>query len=318
VKSAEKIAGMFLAAGLLSTACAPASPDIAPVTVDVSTLPDKLPPAVSAVASAVVKVYFDGYADTGRYSSGVRLTPDTVVTTGHLFDRPTHCNSIVVDASTKKTRTSSGSVRGIRTWTGTVRKRFDTTDAAIITLPKAAVGSMDIIPSLPIRDVTAEPLQSGESVYTFGFGQYPFVNGESHQRDLYGTSFTPEQLRKGYANPHIIGSVALQTMGTGSLAGRRYIVATGLKDYTQGEKDPEKRLHSGDSGSVSVDKSGRLIGVTAQSNWEISLEGIQKEYKAELTHLPIGYDPSLGVIQPIDLGVVADLQSRPVESCTPR
>lgn len=299
----ERIAGAFFSLILLLSAGDAPSDKMSDESI--SSLPNELPPTVKAMVLLAIKVYLDGYADPGDYASGLHLTQGTILTTGHLFDKLPHCDSVVVDSSTNEEHTQPAPTQGTRRWAGTVQKRHDTADVALITLPKITGNPEDMGATAPIkiRDVAIEPMQKGELVYTFGLGQYAFANGESHQRDLYGTSFTPEQLLKGYANPHIIGGVVLQTTGVGVLADRRYVIETGLKDYTQGEKDPEKRLHPGDSGSAVVDGLGRLIGVVAQVN-----------HKSQFTRLPAGYVP-LGYVQPVDREIVDDLSKRPVEPC---
>jgi hypothetical protein len=305
----ERIAGALFSLNLLFMASDAPAEKMADISI--SGLPSQLPPAVVDMVHFVVKVYRDGKADTGEYASGLQLSPNTILTTGHLFEKPTHCDSVVVDASTDDAHASLAPTQGTRRWAGTVQKRYDTVDAAIITLPKATVGSpvdKGVTPSIKIRDVAVEPMRKSEAVFALGLGQFALRNGESQQRDLYSTRFTPDQLREGYANPHVVGGavLGLQTIIDGARASQRYVVRVGIEDYTQGEKDPEKRLHPGDSGSAVFDGLGRLIGIVAAVN-----------PKSQFMRLPAGYVP-LGFVQPVDRGVVEDLSKQPVEPCVPK
>lgn len=299
--------------------------------VDLSVLPEELPPAVAAALPNVVKINTpilqpDGSRDHYE-GSGVRTGPTEVITASHVAMtddgrfRQGQCEDASVSSSTvepQKVISSGpheGEYRGVETSIASVSGwKVDDRDIARITLDPNEAQVMDPATPLKIRDLAANPLQPGDQLFIAGYGP----DAEGNYRTPYDSQIFPYQKGKGYNKPHVTGAVVLNT----AYQGDQLAVATGLEDYSE-LADPAERNVEGDSGGAFFDEHGQLVGVLSTGTLETasgySVEEVSTAFQARLqfTGLPQGYTPSVSTAELITPDLLSQLQGLPPAPCDP-
>ncbi len=204
-----------------------------PPSVNLSGLPEILPPAVAALLPSVVRVEVSikagiyGEEIYESFGSGVRIRPETYLTAGHVIrDKDGNmipgintCGALVVDSATTKSTASSLDGAGDRIqfygtslyaqqevslYTKNTADSVNTPDAALVVAPDTQQVTS---PFSPI-ELEKNKMVNGAQVYMANFEPTP----EREQRTPDETKVISEELSKGLNKPAVMGAVVLANL----------------------------------------------------------------------------------------------------------